>query len=178
MNNSTASLGIQNQGDEMTLTISSLKAFPEQLRQYFYAVPETAWHWSPDSWEGIPSESLNAIEQICHIRDVEVDGYHVRFDRLLREDNPTLESLDGYGLIKERDYAKSDPETVFEEFTAARIKTLKLIEELSDIELSRKGYFEGYGQLTVKSLIHYMCSHDQQHLSGLQWLMGKIESDA
>jgi hypothetical protein len=24
--------------------------------------------------------------------------------------------------------------------------------------------------------VHYLCSHDQQHLSGLQWLLGKIEA--
>jgi hypothetical protein len=23
--------------------------------------------------------------------------------------------------------------------------------------------------------VHYLCSHDQQHLSGLQWLLGKID---
>jgi hypothetical protein len=24
--------------------------------------------------------------------------------------------------------------------------------------------------------VHYLCSHDQQHLAGLQWLLGKIEA--
>jgi hypothetical protein len=36
--------------------------------------------------------------------------------------------------------------------------------------------FEGYGPLTMRSLIHYLCSHDQQHLAGLQWLAGKIDA--
>ena len=36
--------------------------------------------------------------------------------------------------------------------------------------------FEGYGPLTLRALVHYLCSHDQQHLAGLQWLLGKIES--
>ena len=30
--------------------------------------------------------------------------------------------------------------------------------------------------VTLRGLAHYLCSHDQQHLSGLQWLLGKIES--
>ncbi len=160
----------------MLVTINSLTIFPEQLRHYFYAIPEDLWHWTPDSWEGVPSESLNAIEQICHVRDVEIDGYHVRFDRLLNKENPMLESLDGYALISEKNYAGAEPENVFEQFHIARMETLKLINGLTDLQLSRKGYFEGYGELTVKALIHYLCSHDQQHLSGLQWLLGKIES--
>lgn len=162
----------------MLITLNSLRLFPKQLEEYFHLIPETSRHWNPDSWEGVPSESLNAIEQICHVRDVEIDGYLVRFNRLLNEENPTLESLDGYRLVSERQYAHSEPESVLESFRIARLQTLELIGGLSDEQLSRKGYFEGYGQLTVKSLTHYLCSHDQQHLSGLQWLLGKIESRA
>ena len=44
-------------------------------------------------------------------------------------------------------------------------------------ELSRPAVFEGYGPVTVQSLVHYLCSHDQQHLSGLQWLLGKIAAE-
>jgi hypothetical protein len=66
---------------------------------------------------------------------------------------------------------------VFAAIRAAREETLHLIRPLSDRQLARTGEFEGYGTLTVKSLIHYLCSHDQQHLSGLQWLLGKIEAE-
>jgi hypothetical protein len=40
----------------------------------------------------------------------------------------------------------------------------------------RTAVFEGYGPLSLRSLVHYLCSHDQQHLAGLQWLLGKIEA--
>ena len=125
-----------------------------------------------------PSESLNAIEQICHVRDVEIDGYHIRFQRMLTESEPTLDSLDGYGLIQEKNYAQSDPMLVFKDIRVARAETLQLIENLTETQLARAGYFEGYGRLTVAGLVHYLCSHDQQHLSGLQWLLGKIKSNA
>jgi DinB superfamily len=159
-----------------TMTFSALAAFPMRLEHYFGAIPRNRWNWSPSSWEGIPSESLTAISQICHVRDVEIDGYHVRFRRLLEESEPTLDSLDGYALVEQRFYANSDPETVLEEFRLARAETLRIIESLDPEQLLRSGYFEGYGRLTAKGLVHYLCSHDQQHLSGLQWLLGKIES--
>ena len=158
-------------------TFSALKAFPDQFESFFNIFPENKWHWYPESWEGVPSESLSAIEQICHVRDVEIDGYHVRFQRMLTESDPILDSLDGYALVQTNNYAESNPQLVFKEIRAARLDTLQLIESLNTTQLKRTGYFEGYGQLTVAGLIHYLCSHDQQHLSGLQWLLGKIESN-
>ncbi|RJF92010.1 DinB family protein [Noviherbaspirillum saxi] len=159
-------------------TISALEAFPAQFEQFFLAIPKSHWNWAPESWDGIPSESFTAIEQVCHVRDIEIDGYHVRFRRLLSESNPTLDSIDGYALAKERRYADADPAKMFEEIRAARRETVQLLQNLTPEQLARSGYFEGYGRLTVKGLMHYLCSHDQQHLSGLQWLLGKIDSHA
>ncbi len=161
----------------MTSTLSALESFPDQLERFFLEMPKSHWAWVPDSWEGIPSESFTAIEQICHVRDIEIDGYHTRFRRLLDEIDPVLESVDGYALVQERHYADADPVRVFDDIRAARSQTLRLIEDLTPEQLARTGFFEGYGWLTVKGLMHYLCSHDQQHLSGLQWLLGKVESN-
>jgi len=62
------------------------------------------------------------------------------------------------------------------EFREARSQTLALVSGLSPEQLRRPATFEGYGQLSLQSLVHYLCSHDQQHLAGLQWLLGKIEA--
>jgi len=40
--------------------------------------------------EQTPGEPFCAIEHVCHLRDIERDGYHVRIRRLLTEDNPSL----------------------------------------------------------------------------------------
>ena len=61
-------------------------------------------------------------------------------------------------------------------FRAARARTLEMISGLSEEQLARTAVFEGYGPLTLRSLIHYLCSHDQQHLAGLQWLLGKADA--
>lgn len=160
------------------ITNSALENFPDQFERYFYEIPESSWQWNPESWEGVPSESFNAIEQICHVRDIEIEGYHVRFNRLLNEENPTLDSLDGYALVETKNYALANPTLVFNEIRVAREKTLKLLGNLTEVQLGREGFFEGYGRVTVAGLVHFLSSHDQQHLSGLQWLSGKIESNA
>jgi hypothetical protein len=158
------------------ITLATLAAFPAQLEAHYGAIPAAYKHWKPASWEGIPSEHLTAIEQLCHVRDVEIDGYQLRFQRTLREQDPFLGSLDTDELARERKYYEEDPARVLAEFRTARAKTLEMLGTLSPEQLARKAEFDGYGPTTLKGLIHYLCSHDQQHLAGLQWLLGKLQT--
>ena len=158
------------------ITLQALAAFPDQLEAHYAAFPAEFTHWAPPSWDGVPSEPLTAIEQVCHVRDIEIDGYHVRFARTLAETHPTLASIDTDALARERSYATDDAPATLAAFRAARAQTIALIAELSDVQLDRTATFEGYGPLTLRSLVHYLCSHDQQHLAGLQWLLGKADA--
>jgi hypothetical protein len=158
------------------ITLSTLEGFPRQLEAHCAAIPAEFKHWAPPSWEGVPSEPFTAIEQVCHVRDIEVDGYHVRFHRTLNEFNPTLASIDSEALAKERSYGTSNACEAFVAFRQARVKTIALISGLTAEQLNRTAVFEGYGPLSLRSLVHYLCSHDQQHLAGLQWLLGKMEA--
>jgi hypothetical protein len=124
----------------------------------------------------VPSEAFTAIEQLCHVRDIEIEGYHARFRRTLQETHPTLASIDSEPLAIERAYGTADAAKVLAEFRMARVQTMEIVSSLSDAQLARTAVFEGYGPLTMRSLIHYLCSHDQQHLAGLQWLAGKIDA--
>lgn len=153
-----------------------MRSFPRQLAHFYEAIPHAYRCWSPPSWEGIPSETFTAIGQLCHVRDIEIDGYHVRLQRTLHEDSPVLASLDGYLLAEERNYQGASAAEVLSAFATARTRTLQIISALTPADLERRAVFEGYGALTMRSLVHYLCSHDQQHLAGLQWLLGKIDA--
>ncbi|HTD28652.1 MAG TPA: DinB family protein [Xanthomonadaceae bacterium] len=155
-------------------TLRTLAAFPQQLEAHYTAIPAAFKHWTPRSWKGVPSEPFTAIEQICHVRDIEVDGYHVRFQRTLYETNPALCSIDGEALARERSYATSNAAAVFAAFRVARARTVQLISGLSPEQFMRPAIFEG-SPSTLRGLVHFLCSHDQQHLAGLQWLLRKIE---
>jgi hypothetical protein len=156
------------------VTLSSLEAFPDQLESLYASFPAHAVHWHPDSWDGIPSESLTAIEQVCHVRDIEVDGYHLRIRRTLNEEHPRLVSLDTYRLRNERNYGESSAETALQAFREARGQTLAMLREIDADQLARTAHFEGYGDVTLRGIVHYLASHDQQHLAGMQWLLGKL----
>lgn len=158
------------------VTLAALEAFPSQLEAHYAAIPSGFAQWAPPSWDGVPSEPLTALEQICHVRDIEIDGYQVRFHRTLNESHPTLVSIDTDALVIERAYGASDAAQALLDFRAARARTVALLAGLAPDQFDRTAVFEGYGAVTLRGLAHYLCSHDQQHLAGLQWLLGKIDA--
>lgn len=160
---------------DLTATVDSLAAFPSLLGAYFRSVPPHGRHWRPASWDGIPSERLTAVEQIWHVRDIEIEGYRVRFARTLTETLPDLPDLPGELMAQERGYAQADPERALQEFADARAITVRTLRGLTEADLRRTALFEGRNT-TLAGLVHFLASHDCQHLAGLQWLLAKLES--
>ena len=158
------------------ITIAALEAFPRALEQHYAAFPAEFVHWAPASWEGVPSEPFTAIEQICHVRDIEIEGYQERFRRTLAEVSPFLPSIDSEAVARQRDYGRADVRQVFAAIHAARADTIAMLRGLEPAAFDRPAVFEGYGPVSLRGLVHYLCSHDQQHLSGLQWLLGKVDA--
>jgi len=159
---------------DMEATLKALAAFPAQLEAHFDSFPTSHHNWRPVSWDGVPSERLTAIEQLCHVKDIEIEGYQVRFRRTRAENNPVLPDLRGELMARERRYSSADTSRVLKEFADARAATVADIRAFSDTELSRLATFEGR-PTTLAGLVHFLCSHDCQHLSGLQWLLARIE---
>jgi hypothetical protein len=157
------------------ITLAALAEFPRRLEAYYGIVPAERKNWRPASWDGVPSEPCTPIEQVCHVRDIEIDGYHVRLRRTLQENHPLLASIDGEQLARQRDYASADAALVLRDFALARGETLALISQLTPQQLTRSAEFEG-NKVTLRGLAHNLCSHDQQHLAGLQWLLARMDA--
>jgi uncharacterized glyoxalase superfamily protein PhnB len=155
------------------ITLAALAAFPKRLEAFYSLVPDRHKNWCPASWDGVPSEPFTPIEQVCHVKDIEIDGYHVRLRRTLDESNPLLASLDGEVLARERSYSTADTRLIFAQFREARSKTIELVAKLTPLQLRRAAEFEGH-RVTLRGLVHNLCSHDQQHLAGMQWLLGRM----
>ena len=149
---------------------------PDRLESAFGLVPEAFRGWKPASWEGIPGERFSPVGQVCHVRDIEILGYHARLARMLAETDPSLESLDSDALAARRAYDEANSAEALSGFRAARAATLNVVRGLSEEQLSRRGTFAEYGPLTLRSLVHYLASHDQQHLACMDWLLGKIHA--
>ena len=158
------------------VTLAALESFPRALEQHYAAFPAEYAHWAPPTWDGVPSEPFTAIEQICHVRDIEIEGYQVRFRRTLEEPTPFLASIDSEAVARQREYGREDARAVFAQIHAARAATVAMLRAVPNAAFDRRAVFEGYGPVSLRGLVHYLCSHDQQHLSGLQWLLGKIDA--
>ena len=159
----------------MQTTLDALADFPRRFEAHFAAVPPELIRWAPPRWEGSPAEWLTPIEQVWHVRDIEIDGYRHRFRRTLAEHHQVLPDLDGLALARERHYAERDPQLALREFRAARDENLALLRSLSPSDFDRIATFEGV-PVTLRTLVHTLCSHDLQHLAGLQWLLARMHA--
>ena len=157
-------------------TLGALATFPNLLEAHYAQIPAAYANWAPPSWQGVPSEPFTPLEQICHLRDIEIDGYHVRLRRTLREHQPVLASIDGEALARTRGYATANAAEALAAFRAARTHTVELIGGLAPQQFTRTAVFAQHGLVTLRGLVHYLCSHDQQHLAALQWLLAGIDS--
>lgn len=155
--------------------LAALARFPTELRAHLDTLPATHARFRPASWDGIPSEHFDPLEQLWHLRDIERDGYHVRFRRTLAEQAPLLADIDSYALAASRG-ERGPAEQALAEFEAARAETVALLASLEEGQLARPATFDGFGPVTVRGLMHLLSSHDHQHLAGLQWLACRIAS--
>jgi len=114
-------------------------------------------------------------EHICHLRDIEVEGYMVRIRRILNEDRPSLADINGDQIAAERNYRENcDARSAFESLKTARTGNLELLRSLSDQNLSREGLLEGVGAVSLKSLAEVMQTHDREHLTAIAKLVNEF----
>jgi len=159
------------------LIVADLEQAPEAFARLLAALPPAAWDFKPASWVECPGEHFSIRENLCHLRDLEVEGYQRRFARTRAEQDPDLPSVDGYALAEERRYSATDPHAALAAFRAARAETLGAIRGFSAAELARLARFNTYGPTNLAGLVHYLSSHDRQHLACFHWLMGKMAAE-
>jgi hypothetical protein len=160
------------------LVLDDLSEAPGEFGRFLQLVPPAAWDWKPADWGGCPGETFSLREHICHLRDIETEGYQLRFRRTRDESIPDLEALDGYVLAEQRSYARQDPFEALVAFRVVRAETLALIRSFSAADLSRGATFAEYGAVTLHGLVHFLSAHDRQHVACLHWLLGKMPADS
>jgi hypothetical protein len=111
----------------------------------------------------VPGVEFSVLENICHLLDIEREGYSVRIQRLLEEDDPVLADIDGSRLARERDYNSQNMETALEAFTRARLGNIRVLKSLDPDQLGRGGTLETVGPVTLSELLRMMRAHDDAH---------------
>jgi hypothetical protein len=160
----------------MISVLDALERTPDELEALVRDFPAGRVGWSPPDWASAPAEQFNALDTVCHLRDIERDGYHVRLRRVATEPTPDLASIDGFQLARERRYAEDSIGRALADFRAARVKTLAMVREWGPAEYARQATFAEYQTLTAGGLLHLLSSHDLQHLAGLRWLLARASA--
>ncbi|MEP6820285.1 MAG: DinB family protein [bacterium] len=124
-------------------------------------------------WQNSPDE-FSALENICHLRDLELQGYTPRIGRILAETDPDLADFDGARVTAESNYNYEQPGVALRAFESARRENVELLRALSEEQLEREGTLEGVGKINLRRLVELMLEHDEGHLEDLRVLRERL----
>ena len=88
--------------EELEQILAILEATPNDLEQI-------VGNLSADSLTRKPShKNFSILEIVCHLRDLEAEGYIVRIERIVAEETPVLPDINGSQLAIDRRYNEQD----------------------------------------------------------------------
>src|ERR1044071_9903571 len=122
---------------ELQEIVTFLEETPGHIRQLAAEMALQDLKWKPSV------DEFSAVEQVCHLRDLE------------------------------RDYNSQDFESAFQEFALARAENVRVMKTLSPDQLNRSGVLEGVGAITLGKLFWLMREHDQSHREELSEQIGR-----
>ena len=157
--------------EDLQSVIEFLEQTPAFLRRQAQGYADGDLRWKPSAGQ------FSFVENACHLRDIEVEGYGARIRKLLAENHPELPDVDGSRLARERDYNTQDFAAALADFEHARAENLLAVRGLSSEQLSRAGTLEGVGQITLGKLLHLMREHDEAHRQELIELSERMAAE-
>src|SRR5262249_20090138 len=140
--------------------IAAIAATPSKVRDIAARIPQDAWTRGPGNG------GFSLVEHVCHLRDIDEDGYRERVERILPEERPTLVDLDGDALARERDYQRQNLEEALSSFTGTRWQIATRLAKLTPEDRRRTGFLAA-NELSIDELVGAMLAHDSAHLDEL-----------
>lgn len=144
--------------------IGALRSMPAALEQRIAGLGETQLRFKPSA------DSFSVLESVCHLRDIEVEGYARRLRLLLETEDPVLPDLDGRALARERRYNQQPFGPALETFLIARRGNLQRLAATTEADLVRRGRLENVGDVTLERLLDLWVEHDRGHIQELDEL--------
>ena len=148
--------------------LEKLRTFPAELRALLATAPAARLR------ERAADGTFALIEQAWHLADLEAEGYGVRIEKMLAEDNPPLPDFQGDVVAEQRRYLDLDLEPALRKFEEARARNVACIERLSGEQLQRSGQQEGVGRVTIARVVEMMAGHDAGHAREVRALLEEL----
>src|SRR5579871_6068308 len=144
--------------EELAAVLAVLETTPERIKELTSQLDANCLTWKESP------KHFSVLENVCHLRDIEAEGYNVRIERIATEDTPVLPDINGSQLAIDRHYNQDNLNSAINGFSEARSKSIALIKGLSEAQFSCIGTFEDQGDMTMAGMLELMSEHDLGHL--------------
>ena len=138
--------------------VGQLATTPEILRLMMDGLSEEDANWKP----GLQRFSI--AETLEHLSHVEGHCFRDRVERMIEENNPTVEPYDTDAYFAAGQYSGRDAEDSFDHFEAQRELNLEYLRELPDSTAERTGIHTKLGVITVSHVMNAWAFHDLGHI--------------
>jgi len=108
-------------------------------------------------------EVASPVEQVWHLADLEREGFGVRIERLLNEDNAQLPDFDGTAIAERRHYLTKSLIEGMRAFARARQDNIDALARVTPSEWKRRGVQQGVGPVSLCDIPTMMAKHDASH---------------
>ncbi len=106
---------------------------------------------------------FSPVEQVWHLADLEREGFGVRIERLLNEDNALLPDFDGAQAAGRRKYREKSLREGMRAFARARQDNIDALARVTTSEWARRGLQQGVGPVSLGDIPIMMLEHDAGH---------------
>lgn len=141
-------------------------AFPHVVKKLLDGVSDDVIRARPSDEPG----AFSLLEQVWHLRDIEIGGYALRFRAVAEREHPFLPDIDGTRMATEREYASRPLRLGLDELARARARNVEYLRALPIEAFARTGELEGSGCVTLARLVANWRAHDEVHVEELDAL--------
>ena len=114
-----------------------------------------------------------AVEHVCHLRDLERDGFTPRIRSVIDHDDPLLFDFDGAGVAAASEYRSENALEALNAFLEARRHNAELVRAVADADFARVGHYEARPPITLDAIVAGMLDHDRDHLDRLRAMLAR-----
>jgi hypothetical protein len=164
--------GRKTSATEFAALLDFLDDTPNQLENVSSGLTDTELRL-----QSSPGE-FSVLENVCHLRDLELQGYTTRLRRILSETEPALADFDGARVAAESAYNNEQLGNALSAFQRARRENVATLRSLTETQLQSAGILEGVGRVTLERLAEMMREHDEGHLEDLRILSQRLKRGA
>lgn len=147
--------------------IDELAAFPATLKDSLAAAGP---HLRVRASDG----RFAMVEHLCHLGDLEREGYGMRIERLLSEEKPEWDDFDGDAIAMQRNYLEQDADAALARFVDARAANVARLRAAKPDDWQRSGVHRGVGTITLARVAEMMLEHDRGHAADIEVLLKEL----